>query len=320
MAAFRQRVDPELLPLLDAAVPLRLSVRMLPALRRRNFTTPPVDATDVALNRVPLVTAHGSTVPLHVYIPARLAPHRGCILHLHGGGYVTGSGASVEFRHRPLARRLGCVIVSADYRLAPETRFPGQLHDAAAALTWIVDHAQELGIDPRRIGVMGESAGAGLAAALALHERDQRRNRLAFQHLTYAALDDRTGSTRRSPGGARHPVWNEANNRFAWRALLGRAPGRGRISPHAAPARARHLAGLPPTYIATGELDLLRDENLDYATRLARAGVAVTLQVYPGAFHGFAHAPGPAVANRALRDAEQALRGFFECSMDDGAS
>ena len=209
--------------------------------------------------------------------------------------------------HRPLAEELGCVIVSVDYRLAPETPHPGPVEDCYAGLAWTFAHAGELGIDPARVGVAGESAGGGLAASLALLARDRGEHRLAFQHLTYPMLDDRTCITDVHPHTGAF-IWTPHNNRFGWSALLGHDPGGQAVSPYAAAARAEDLSGLPPTFIATGALDLFLDEDIDYARRLIRAGVPTELHVYPGAFHGFDIHPTAAVAVAARADRVAALR------------
>jgi triacylglycerol lipase len=243
-----------------------------------------------------------------VYRPTADSEALPCILHLHGGGFVFGAAAADGRQHRAIAHELACCIVSVDYRLAPETPFPGAVEDGYAALAWIVGNAQALNIDPARIGVMGESAGGGLAAALALLARDRGQFNLAFQHLIYPMLDDRTGRE-----GEPHPfagafVWTAHNNQFGWSALLGDQAGGEAVSPYAAPARAEDLSGLPATYLATAALDLLAEEDLEYARRLMRAGVPVEVQVYPGAFHAFDYDPCASVSARARRDSREALR------------
>src|SRR5262245_5494540 len=134
----------------------------------------------------------GPDIKLHIYRPANAQPPLACIYHIHGGGYVLGAASDMEFQHRPLVADLGCALVSVDYRLAPETVFPGAIEDCYAGLAWVHENASSLGIDPARIGVMGESAGGGFAAALALLARDRGAYRLAFQHLAYPMIDDRT--------------------------------------------------------------------------------------------------------------------------------
>ncbi len=292
-------VDPELRRLLDAWPPLTLTAETLADLRSRELPLPPAPDSDVDLEQRRVPGPDGAPdITLHIYRPRNAAAPLGCIYHIHGGGYVGGAAGELAFLHRPMAATLGCVIVSVDYRLAPETVFPGAIEDCYAGLGWTIAHAADLGIDIARLGVMGESAGGGLAAALALMVRDRGEFALAFQHLTYPMLDDRT-CIRPPHGHAGAFIWTPHNNRFGWAALLGREPGSDGVSPYAAAARADDLAGLPPTFIMTGALDLFVDEDIDYARRLIAAGVPTELHVHPGAFHGFDMLPGPAVANRA---------------------
>ena len=225
-------------------------------------------------------------VRLLVYRPLGLSGPLPALLHIHGGGYIMGKPEHNDVGNEGLALAAGCVVVSVDYRLAPECPAPGAVEDCYAALQWLVGHHEEFGIDPDRIAVGGESAGGGLSAALALLARDRGGPRIAFQWLIYPMLDDRTGSHHVPPHTGEF-VWTPSANRFGWRALLGLDPGHPQVSPYAAPARAEDLAGLPPAYIAVGALDLFVDEDIAYARRLMQAGVAVELRVYPGAFHGF---------------------------------
>lgn len=309
-------VDPTLRPLLDMWPTAVLSDENLAELRdkERTLPLPPVAPNDVVLKtrRVPGPT-DAPEIALLIYTPQGPGPFP-CLYHVHGGGYVGGAAAPLEFMHRPLAEELGCVIVSVDYRLAPETSFPGNIEDCYAGLAWTAAHAAELRVDAARIGVTGESAGGGLAAALALLARDRGEVGLAFQLLTYPMLDDRTGTSSDPHPHVGEFIWTPHNNRFGWRALLGREPGGGDVSPYAAAARASDLSGLPPTFIMTGALDLFLEEDLEYARRLMRAGVATELHVYPGAFHGFDIMPGGGVAESARVDRVNALRRFMAAS------
>lgn len=301
-------VDPELRPLLDAWPTVTLTPESLAALRARALPLPPAPDGGVDLERHRIAGPAGAPdVSLHVYRPRDTRGLLGCIYHIHGGGYVGGAAKELEFVHRPLAAALNCVIVSVDYRLAPETVFPGAIEDCYAGLTWTVANADDLGIDVARIGVMGESAGGGLAAALALMSRDRGGPALAFQHLTYPMIDDRTGLGE-PHAHAGEFIWTPHNNRFGWTALLGQEPGGDSVSPYAAAARATNLAGLPPTFIMTGALDLFVDEDITYARRLIAAGVPTELHVHPGAFHGFDLLPGAGVADRAQAMRIEALR------------
>lgn len=309
-------VDPELRPLLQVFPTVLLSEEALPAMRaaeRLNALPIPLDpavrdAIEKTVRTVP-GPAGAPDISLHIYTPrAKSAARLPCIYHIHGGGFVGGSAAAMEPLHLPLAHELGCVIVSVDYRLAPETRFPGAIEDCYAGLAWLNAHVDELNVDPARIGVMGESAGGGLAAALALMVRDRGEHRLAFQHLVYPMLDDRTCVTKTPNPVAGEFIWPPHNNLFGWTALLGHAPGAPDVSPYAAPARATDLSGLPPTFIGVPTLDLFVDEDLDYAARLARAGVAVELHLYPGGVHGFDIAPICELSRRANADARAFLK------------
>lgn len=228
---------------------------------------------------------------------------------MHGGGFVVGSYTGDDARFDRWCG-LGVVGASVEYRLAPDTPFPGPLEDCYAGLQWLYDHAAELGVDASHIGVGGPSAGGNLAAGLCLCARDRGEVPIAYQLLMYPALDDRqTTASSRWPD----PVWPPAANTYGWTAYLGDAKGGTGVSSYAAPARATDLAGLPPTLIAVGSLDLLSDEAIDYAVRLRHAGNSVDLYVYAGAPHGFDRvAPRSAVAMRANRDIEEWLAGRLQ--------
>ena len=208
------------------------------------------------------------------------------LLYLHGGGYVMGSAAMRADSLAQLSCRLDCLVISVDYRLAPETPFPGALDDNYAALRWLHLNANELGIDARRIAVMGDSAGGGHAAALALTVRDRGELSLCCQVLIYPMLDDRTAHEA-GPEWSGHFAWSAASNRFAWSALLGCPAGAASVPTGAVPARAEYLEGLAPAWIGVGSLDLFHDEDVAYAARLEQADVPVELLVQPGAYHGF---------------------------------
>jgi triacylglycerol lipase len=307
----KRLVDPELLPLLEVFPTLRFSAQTLEEIRGRTFPMPPADTSATTLERLSVPGLAGAPpVELHVYRPKSASGRLACVFHIHGGGYVIGAAKTQEPAHRALSAALGCAIVSVDYRLAPETPFPGAIEDCYAGLSWTFREAETLGLDTDRIGVMGESAGGGLAAALALMARDRDEYRLAFQHLIYPMLDDRTCVAADPHPHVGEFIWTAHNNRFGWSSLLGREPGGEGVSPYAAAARADDLTDLPPTFISTGALDLFLEEDLEYARRLARAGVPVELHVYPGAFHAFDLAPGAAVAEQARRDSREALARF----------
>jgi len=221
-------------------------------------------------------------------------------LYLHGGGMVCGSVTTYLPFVRRYVERTGVPMLAVDYRLAPEHPHPTPVEDCFAALQWLHANAGELGVDASRIAVMGDSAGGGLAAGVALIACD-RGVPLAKQILVFPMLDDRT--TVPDPELVDFAGWTYENNEMGWRALLGDAIGRSEVSPYAAPARATALAGLAPAYLDVGELDIFRDEDVEYCRRLGLAGVSVELHVHPGVAHGFDMTLADArVTQRALAD------------------
>jgi acetyl esterase/lipase len=302
-------VDPELAQILAHLPSYELNAETLPAVRAMELAMHATVASEVTcLERSLPGPKDAPNVRVLVYTPAVEARPLPAVLHIHGGGYVMGAPEMNDARNRLLAREVGCVVVSVDYRLAPETPFPGSVEDCYAALLWLHREASELGIDAQRIAVNGESAGGGLAAALALLARDRGEAPLCFQQLIFPMLDDRTGSVGEAHPFAGEFIWTAASNRYGWTSLLNRTAGGAGVSPYAAAARAEDLAGLAPAFIAVGALDLLIEENIDYARRLIRAGVPTELHVYPGAYHGYLLAPHARITRQSDRDAETALR------------
>ena len=232
-----------------------------------------------------------------------------CVYSMHGGGYVLGSNTMDDPQFEDWCPKLGVVGVSVEYRLAPETPYPGPLEDCYRGLVWTYEHADELGIDPARIGVMGVSAGGGLAAALALLARDRGEVPVAFQLLDSPMLDDRqlTPSSRQD-GLA---VWSRGSNTFGWQVVPRRSLRHATTCPPRPRPRARPTSsGLPPAFVSVGAVDGFRDEDIDYALRLNQAGVPTELHVYPGACHGFTMlAPrAPPSRSSCLRNMEDWLR------------
>ncbi len=228
---------------------------------------------------------------LHYVPPGAASAPRPAVLEIHGGGFVIGNADMSDASNRATALSLDCVVVSVDYRLAPETAWPGSLNDNYAGLCWLAGNAGELGVDPARIAISGGSAGGGHAAALALHARNRARvdknaPAICFQLIDFPMLDDRTCTDPEPHPYTGEFVWTPALNHFGWKALLGAEPGSDGVHETAAPARAEDLSGLPPAFISIGALDLFLDESLEYTRRLARAGVPVELYVIPGAYHG----------------------------------
>lgn len=305
----RHLVDPEIAPLLDVFPPLVLTAESLPMLRAMLGAPVPGAPAPAMVPEVRMIPGrHGAPdVKINVFDPPGRI-HRAALLHLHGGGMVLGYTAANDGPNAALAVALGVMVVSAEYRLAPETPFPGPQEDCMAALDWMLGVAAERGIDPARIGVMGDSAGAGLAAAAALMARDEGKVALSAQFLTYPMLDHRTG-TAQQPGlpNTGEFIWNRAANQFGWDALRGAYAADDARKGWFSPALAEDLAGLPPTFIATGALDLFLEENLAFTARLAGAGVPVELHVYPGAYHGFNIVPTARVTQTYQRDLYAAI-------------
>ncbi|GII52020.1 esterase [Planotetraspora thailandica] len=246
------------------------------------------------------------TVPADPDVAVRIyRPHlaQGAVIWLHGGGFVMGDLNTEHPWAARLADASGAVVISVAYRLAPEHPFPAPLDDAYAVLAWTAEHAAELGIDPERIAVGGHSAGGNLAAAVALRARDRQGPPIRFQLLNQPGLDDR-----QETWSARHftdtPWMNRDKVTSAWRHYLGSAPA----SPHAAPARAADLSGLPPAYVATAEFCPNRDEGIDYALRMLQAGVPVELHQWPGTFHGSQAILSAEVSQRQIAELAAVLR------------
>jgi acetyl esterase/lipase len=330
MKKSRHLVDPELARFLENMPSFDLRDEVLPEMRRVFDATPslppvevdgPVDVRGVVREEVyipgPVIGgAPSPDVRIVVYRPAATggsttSGKRAGLLHLHGGGFVLGTPERVDRRNKYIAADIGCVVASVDYRLAPETPFPGPVEDCYASLLWLHRQADALGIDPSRIAVKGESAGGGLAACLALLARDREEVALSHQFLVYPMLDDRTASASEVDPHAYSGefLWTRENNRYGWRAMLGgNEPGGADVSPYCAAARAKDLRGLPATFLQVGSLDLFVEENVDYARRLLRAGVPTELHVYPGGFHGLDLVPDTTIKKQFARDSHLALR------------
>jgi acetyl esterase/lipase len=236
-------------------------------------------------------------VTVRVYRPTARAGAVPAILYIHGGGFFVGSIDTEHAGSASLARELDVVVVSVEYRLAPEHPFPAGLEDCYAALVWLHGHADDLGVDPACVAVNGGSAGGGLAAGLALLARDRDGPALCFQYLGIPELDDRL-ATPSMQQFRDTPMWSRPAAEKSWEWYLGDAHGADDVSPYAAPARATDLAGLPPAYVSTMEFDPLRDEGILYALNLMAAGVSVELHSFPGTFHGSAIMTGAAVTRR----------------------
>ncbi len=256
---------------------------------------------------VPSRAGHPGT-QVHVYDTRTRSRPTGALLWIHGGGYVGGDPIGDHTLCSEYARDLGIVVVSATYRLAPDHPFPAGLEDCYAALRWMHENADELGVDRDRIAIGGESAGGGLAAALAQLAYDRGEVAVCFQLLVYPMLDDRTALDRRRP---RTLVWSPAANVFGWTSYLGHPPRLVEDRPYAVPSRREDLRGLPPAWIGVGDIDLFYEEDVAYAERLQAAGVPCQLEIVPGFYHGaFKRAPDHSMIANGFRDsAMRALEG-----------
>ena len=284
-AQARALVDPEIEPMIDALPLIDLSDQTLAEARQRGRLDPRLFDERLAPKRVRI----GGALEALLFDPPRGEAKRGAVLHLHGGGMVMGS-ADMSRRFVPtIALDHALVVLSVEYRLAPEHPFPAQIEDGEAALAWLLANTDMLGLDAACIFLMGESAGGGLAAGLALKLRDRGGPPLAGLILTYPMIDHRTGGAddpyRHGPAG--RFVWTGERNAFGWRALAGGRKIRQKQIGWFSPALANDLGGLPPTFLATGALDLFLTENLEFTRRLCVAGVPCEAHVYPGAIHGF---------------------------------
>ncbi|SDI56535.1 alpha/beta hydrolase [Natribacillus halophilus] len=246
-------------------------------------------------------------IRVRIYEPAMKNETLAGLLWIHGGGYILGSPEMHDSLCQRFVTEADCIVVSVDYRLAPESPFPVPVDDCYAALKWLSENADELWIDPTRLAVGGVSAGGGLTAAVSLLARDREGPSISFQMPLYPMIDDRN-TTPSSYEITDERVWNRDLNIKAWDMYLG-ADNKEEISPYAAPARATDLSGLPPTYTCVGELDPFRDETIDYVARLNRAGVPTEFHLYPGCFHGFeGYIPQAEVSQRAETEYVRALQ------------
>jgi acetyl esterase/lipase len=300
----KQDVHPDIEPFISAIPFEALDESMLPAIRAAKVEVPLSDdvlRTEHTADSDPGVPA----VPLRVHRAKDAEGLLPCVYSIHGGGFVLGSYDMDDVMFDRWCPTYGIVGVSVEYRLAPETPYPGPLDDCYAGLKWTYDNAEELGIDRDRIGIRGISAGGGLAACLALLARDRGEVPIAFQLLDCPMLDDRQQTHSSQLDGL--AVWSKRSNEFGWRSYLGNLYGKPDVPYYAAAARATDLSGLPPSFVSVGTVDGFRDEDIDYAMRLNQAGVPCELHVYPGAPHGYQIAQESAIAQQSAIDVERWL-------------
>ncbi len=308
-----KRMDPEIAAVLGSFPILDLSD--IPAAREAHMARRAVANAGVAPSPTVIRKDHfvpglsgAPDVRVRHYRPASQSGVLPCLYWIHGGGHVLGQIEQDDVAMDRLVDSVGCAVVSVDWRRPPEDPFPAPMDDCYVGLAWTYRAAAELGIDPGRIAVGGASSGGGSAAGLVLLARDRGELPVCFQLLIYPMLDDRN-VTPASVALTDPRVWNRTSNQIGWRAYLGDAAGTDQVSPYAAPTRATDLSGLPPAYLAVGDLDLFIDEDLEYAKRLQQADVPLELHVYPGAIHGFdSSVPSSGPARRFFCDRDDALR------------
>ena len=310
---FARRLDAEHLAAFEAMPPGALELadisvaRAGMAERRAQMPAAPMPDSVAIEDRHGLGLDGAPDVMVRLYRPASLPTNAPALYWIHGGGMVLGEVEMSDPYCADVADRLNVLVASVEYRLAPEHPFPAPLDDCYAGLAWFASAADELGVDRGRIAIGGGSAGAGLAAGLALMARDRGEVDVCFQLLVYPMLDDRN-TTPSSHAITEPRVWNRTSNLAGWDMYLAGQAGTEGVSPYAAPARATDLAGLPPAHIAVGTLDLFVDEDIAYAQAMSAAGVPVELHVYPGAFHGSPGlVPGAALSKRWAADELAAL-------------
>lgn len=310
---FEQRLDPQLQAALAVMPALGSSLTEDIALHRTAFlemarahAQPPLESITIENRYIPGPEG-APEVFVRIYTPKQRPATLPGVLWIHGGGFIIGHPVMDDDLCQRFVNEAECIIVSVDWRLAPENPFPAGVEDCYAALQWMVASAAELGIDPDHVAVAGASAGGGVTAAVALLARDRGGPKLAFQMPLCACLDDR--HTTPSSYEVTDPrLWNRGISLAAWKLYLAGETS-GKVSPYAAPSRATDLSSLPPAYMCIGEVDLMRDENIEYATRLMQAGANTELHIYPGAFHGFEQfASTAAISQRALSEYADALK------------
>ncbi len=247
-------------------------------------------------------------VTVRIYRPEKQTGLLPALLWIHGGGYMLGEIDQEDFSAKQFTLAGNCVVVSVEYRLAPENPYPAPLEDCYAALKWLAAHTDELKVDRSRIAIGGASAGGGLAAGLALLARDRAEVEIMFQLLIYPMIND----CNVTPASDTLPdtlFWTRENNLIGWRSYLGSKPGGKGISYYAAAFRTTKLEGLPPAYITVGDIDLFAQEDVEYARRLIAAGVPTELHVYPGGCHAFDMLiPGADISKRFTSDIHRALK------------
>jgi acetyl esterase/lipase len=311
----RELIDPEV------RVPLDQLLEALPGgfnaiadiVQRRATAEALIAGIEVPDN--PDVTRSDRTVPgpqgepdisVRIYRPLKVTGTLPGIYFIHGGGMILGNVAGEDATATMICDQVGAVVVSVEYRLAPENPHPAPAEDCYAGLAWMAANAADLGVDPDRLGIYGGSAGGGLTLAVALMARDRGGPALSFMMPIYPMIDDRN-TTSSSQEITDIGIWDRAGNIEAWAWYLGGKPA----DQYAAPARAEDLAGLPPAFIDVGTVDLFRDEDIAFAQRLMAAGVPTELHIHPGSYHAAeTFAPDAALSRRIWGLRIDALKRF----------
>lgn len=316
-------LDPELAASLEETPDEHLPTNLLdfddmPGTRDRMSQV--MEGTEEEIPERPDVASEDISIPgpsddhelrLRIYRPVDAESSLPCLYWIHGGGMVMGGIEQDDPTCERIVDELNCVVVSVDYRLAPEHPYPAPVDDCYAGLEWVAENAAELDIDTSRIAITGISAGGGLAAAVALRARDDGGPELCYQMLIQPMLDDRniTDSSKQITDIG---IWDRDVNIRAWEAYLGDLSDADDLPPYAAPGRVEDLSGLPPTYLDIGTHDVFRDETKSYAERLIDGGVPTEFHLWPGAYHGYeAYAPDAQLTQETWTMHFNALRRAF---------
>ncbi|MDE1163054.1 MAG: alpha/beta hydrolase [Acidobacteriaceae bacterium] len=304
-------MDPEFMPLIKTPRPVLNDANLV---REASIASrQPMDyaSFDLEVNdlSIPFSTKDARQIPLRIYRPKSIAAPLPALLYLHGGGFFCGDLFSEQWQCAHYAAQAQCLVICVDYRLAPENPYPAALFDSYRVLEFLREQGAELGLDPARIAIGGSSAGANLAAAVALLARDRSGPGLCFQMLLIPALDNRLDSV-----SAREftdvPDFATPEARVMWQWYLGDQDRD--ISPYATPVHAADLTHLPPAYVLCAGLDALRDDGLRYAQRLLEAGVSVELHLVPSLPHGFASISSAATSKQLLQEQVRVLQKAFQ--------
>lgn len=323
MPTMKERIDPDMIPILEALYEMGFKIHLneleetraglATLLQNLTAAAPPIEGIDISVQEAPY--PDGSfNVPLRIYRATGNTETLPVMYWMHGGGYVLNRAEDDDPVASYLALALNCVVVSVDYRLAPENPFPIPMEDCYVGLKWTYDSAETLGIDPARIVIGGQSAGGGLTAGLAQMTRDRGEVPLLYQLLVYPMLDDRNLEQASDTVDDTY-VWSRESNLLGWRYYLGQEPGTENTPLYAAPGRTEDLTNLPPAYMYLGDIDLFMAEDLDYASRLIQAGVLTEVHVYPGGVHAFDNLGATtALAQRCIADRDRTLKAVMHGS------